>query len=100
VATEEDFEPLPVLWATDVCSAYYFDVDGSLVWASYLYKGCVYTADHVRGIDILKLTPGAASAKREVVAPPMSRRQRAFLARMSTQLKPDPATAGLCFLAA
>ena len=53
------------------------------------------------GIDILKLTPGAKAAKaakREVVAPAQSAAQRSFLAKMSTKLKPDLATAGLCLL--
>jgi hypothetical protein len=79
----------------------YWRPDDTLVWASYMRNGYVYTADHVRGIEVLKLTAGAKAARasrREVVAPPMSARQRAFLAGMATKLKPDPATAGLCFL--
>ncbi|WP_270044611.1 hypothetical protein [Solirubrobacter ginsenosidimutans] len=73
----------------------------TLVWASYMHNGYVYTADHTRGIEVLKLTGGAKAAKaakREVVAPPMSAKQRSFLWSMSSQLKGDPATAGLCFL--
>ena len=49
----------------------YWRPDDTLVWASYFRKGYVYTADHVRGIDVLKLTSGAKAArasKREVVA--------------------------------
>ena len=79
----------------------YWRPDDTLVWASYMHKGYVYTADHTRGIEVLKLTAGAKAArasKREVVAPPMSAKQRSFLAGMSTQLKRDPATAGLCLL--
>jgi hypothetical protein len=79
----------------------YWRPKDTLVWASYMHNGYVYTADHVRGIEVLKLTTGAKAArasKREVVAPPMSAKQRAFLAGMATKLKPDPATAGLCFL--
>jgi len=66
-----------------------------------MHKGYVYTADHVRGIEVLKLTGGAKAArasKREVVAPPMSAKQRTFLAGMAKQYKPLPGTAGLCFL--
>ena len=79
----------------------YWRPDDTLVWASYLYKGYVYTADHTRGIDILRLTAGAKAAraaKREAVAPAQSAAQRSFLAKMATQLKGDPATAGLCLL--
>jgi hypothetical protein len=73
----------------------------TLVWASYMHNGYVYTADHTRGIEVLKLTGGAKAAKaarREVVAPAMSAKQRSFLRSMTSQLKGDPATAGLCFL--
>ena len=79
----------------------YWRPDDTLVWASYFRKGYVYTADHVRGIDVLKLTPGAKLArasKREVVAKPMSRKQRGFLARQAWVYRADPATRGLCLL--
>jgi hypothetical protein len=79
----------------------YWRPDDTLVWASYLYKGYVYTADHVRGVDVLKFQPGATSARksrREVVAPPASKQHRRFLARISSQFKVDPRTAGICFL--
>jgi hypothetical protein len=73
----------------------------TLVWASYMHDGYVYTADHTRGIEVLKLTAGAKAAraaKREVTAPPMSAEQRGFLTRMAKSYKPLPGTAGLCFL--
>ena len=79
----------------------YWRPDDTLVWASYFRKGYVYTADHVRGIDVLKLTNGAKLArarKHEVVAKPMSRKQRRFLARQAWVYRADPATRGLCFL--
>ena len=50
----------------------YWRPDDALVWASYLHGGYVYTADHVRGVDVLKFTKGAVSARhgrRAVVAP-------------------------------
>ena len=80
----------------------YWRPDDTLVWASYMHNGYVYTADHTRGIEVLRLTGGAKAAKaakREVVAPAMSAKQRRFLASMASQLKSDPATAGLCLLA-
>jgi hypothetical protein len=61
----------------------------------------VYTADHVRGIDVLQLTFGAQlarSAKREVRAKPPSATQRRFLARLAWKYRADPATRGLCLL--
>jgi len=79
----------------------YWRPQDTLVWASYMHNGYVYTADHVRGIEVLKLTTGAKAArasKREVVAPPMSAKQQTFLTRMAKQYKPDPSTGGLCFL--
>jgi hypothetical protein len=79
----------------------YWRPDEGIVWASYLYKGYVYTADHVRGVDVLKFAPGAKSARRsgrEVVAPPASAKHRRFLNRIRSQFKLDPRTAGICFL--
>ena len=79
----------------------YWRPDDTLVWASYMHDGYVYTADHVRGIDVLQLTFGAElarSAKREVVARPLSAKQRRFLARLASQYRPDPATRGFCRL--
>jgi hypothetical protein len=79
----------------------YWRPDDGIVWASYLHDGYVYTADHVRGVDVLKFAPGASSARqshREVSAPPMSAKHRRFLARISSKFKVDPRTAGLCFL--
>lgn len=79
----------------------YWRPDEGIVWASYLHDGYVYTADHMRGVDVLKFQPGASSARRggrEVVAPPASAKHRAFLARIRSQFKLDPRTAGICFL--
>jgi hypothetical protein len=79
----------------------YWRPDDGVVWASYLHEGYIYTADRTRGVDVLKLTSGASSARKsghEVVAPSMSRRQQRFLASLATQYKADPGTAGLCYL--
>jgi hypothetical protein len=80
----------------------YWRPDDTLVWAAYLHRGYVYTADHVRGVDVLKFQPGAVSARanrRAIVAPPASARHRRFLARIASQLQADPATGGICYLA-
>ena len=66
----------------------YWRPDDGIVWASYMHKGYVYTADHVRGVDVLKLTASASAARsagREVAAPAISDRQAAFLARPRSQ---------------
>jgi hypothetical protein len=79
----------------------YWRPDDTLVWASYMHDGYVYTADHVRGIDVLQLTFGAdaaRSATREVVARPQSAKQRRFLARLASNYRADPATRGFCLL--
>ena len=79
----------------------YWRPDDGVVWASYFHRGYVYTADRTRGVDVLRLTRGArraSRARREVFAPSPSARQRRFLARMASQLRADPGTAGLCFL--
>jgi hypothetical protein len=79
----------------------YWRPDDTLVWASYFHNGYIYTADHVRGIDVLQLTSGAAkarAAKREVVAKRMTTKQRRFLSSIAWRYKVDPATRGLCLL--
>jgi hypothetical protein len=79
----------------------YWRPDDTLVWASYFRGRYIYTADHVRGIDVLRLSRRAhlaRSAKREVQAKPMSARQQAFLARLASKYRADPATRGLCLL--
>ena len=79
--------------------AYWRPANG-IVWASYFHEGYVYTADRTRGVDVLKVKPGAsaASAGKEVVAPAMSAKQVRFLTRMASQYRADPATGGLCLL--
>jgi hypothetical protein len=80
----------------------YWRPDDGIVWATYLHRGYVYTADHVRGVDVLKFTHGAVSARRDrraVVAAPPSAPHRAFMSRWAWRLKADPATGGICYLA-
>jgi hypothetical protein len=79
----------------------YWRPDDTLVWASYFRGRYVYTADHVRGIEVLRLNAGARHARRahrEVRSKPMSAKQRRFLARMASVYRADPATRGLCLL--
>jgi hypothetical protein len=48
-----------------------------------------------------RLTGSATVARasgREVVAPPASKRQRRFLARLARSYKAEPGTAGICIL--
>jgi hypothetical protein len=81
----------------------YWRPDNTVVWASYLHGGYVYTADRVRGVDVLRLTSGAATARlarREVSAPAPSTRQRRFLARLAARYWADPGTSGLCLVEA
>jgi hypothetical protein len=79
----------------------YWRPDDGIVWASYMHKGFVYTADRTRGVDVLRLTGSATAARasgREVFAPPASKRHRRFVARLAKSYKADPGTAGICFL--
>ena len=79
----------------------YWRPDDGIVWASYMHKGYVYTADRTRGVDVLRMTPVAAAARRagrEVAAPAPTARQRRFVARAARRYKPDPGTAYICLL--
>lgn len=78
----------------------YFRPDGGNVWASYWYGEYVIVADNARGIDILKLDAGAkkaSAARDEVVAPRMSKAQRAFLRESErTSFAPDSQLGWAC----
>ena len=77
----------------------YWRLDDGVVWASYFHRGYVYTADRTRGVDVLRVARRPrGGALREVFAPSPSARQRRFMARMASQLRAEPGTAGLCFL--
>jgi hypothetical protein len=79
----------------------YWRPDDGIVWASYMHEGYVYTADRTRGVDVLRLTGDATTARvanREVSAPPPSKRQLSFLDRASRQFTTDPGTAGICLI--
>jgi hypothetical protein len=79
----------------------YWRPDDGIVWASYMHEGLIYTADRTRGVDILRLTNGAGrarQARKAVVAPEPSARQRRFVASVAARYKTDPGTAGLCVL--
>ena len=71
----------------------YWRPDDGIVWASYLHRGYVYTADRTSGVDVLRLSRGASAARsagREVAAPAPSARQRRFLARVAGTLQARP----------
>ncbi len=79
----------------------YWRPDDGIVWASYMYRGHIYTADRTRGVDVLRLTDTAAAARAsnlEVVAPEPTARHRRFIASASQDFKVDPGTGGLCYL--
>jgi hypothetical protein len=42
----------------------YWRPDDTIVWASYLHNGYIYTADRSRGVDVLRFAPGASTAAR------------------------------------
>jgi hypothetical protein len=77
----------------------YWRPDDGVAWASYFHRGFVFTADHARGVDVLKLDRGArraAAAGTEVVAPRPSARHQRLVARASRGLAPDPQLGWLC----
>jgi hypothetical protein len=79
----------------------YWRPDDGIVWASYMHKGYVYTADRTRGVDVLRLTTGAAAAARSgraVAAPASSARHNRFLRRQASRFKADPGTAYICLI--
>jgi hypothetical protein len=79
----------------------YYRPDGGNVWASYLYKGYIYTADQARGVDVLRFKKGAkaaAASRREVVAPAMSAKQQTFLRGLAKSFQPDPSAGFICML--
>jgi hypothetical protein len=82
----------------------YYRPDGGNVWASYFHDGYVYTADHARGIDVLRLTGGVEDQRKkgkDLVAPAMSEAQATFLREQAgTELRPDPQLGWLCPLPA
>jgi hypothetical protein len=79
----------------------YYRPTGGNVWASYLYKGYIYTADQARGVDVLRFTQGAKAAsasRKEVHAPKTSAAQVRFLRGLSKSFQPDPSTGFVCLL--
>jgi hypothetical protein len=59
---------------TNIKQVGYFVSPDSTVWATYFSptdKSVIYTLDHERGIDVLKITPGGSVAKRRTVVAPI-----------------------------
>jgi hypothetical protein len=78
----------------------YFRPDATNVWAAYFHNGYVYVADHVRGIDILRLNAGAKKAserRQEVRAPRKNAAAEANGRALRAQFAPDPAI-GACLV--
>lgn len=77
----------------------YYRPDDTLAWAPYFFGDHIYVADHVRGVDILKLTAGAKRAQRsrsEVHAPRMSAEARANMKAVTARFRPDPQLGWAC----
>jgi hypothetical protein len=86
--------------ANPIQVAYYRPANGN-VWASYLYKGYIYTADQGRGVDVLRFTRGAkaaTSSRKAVAAPTMSATQQKYLRGLSKSFQPDPSAGFICML--
>ena len=81
----------------------YYRPDGGVSWAPYFHRGLVYVADHERGIEVLRVTGGAAkaaAARKELVAPRISTRHRRLVVASSASLRPDPQLGWMCPLPA
>jgi hypothetical protein len=79
----------------------YYRPDNGNVWASYLHKGYIYTADGGRGVDVLRFTRGAKAAtatRKAVVAPKMSTSQQKYLRGLGKSFQPDPSAGFICML--
>ena len=77
----------------------YYRPDGTNVWAPYFHGDYIYTADHGRGIDILRLTKGhkkARNSRKEVLAPAPRARHKRMAARQALGLRPDPDVGWVC----
>ncbi|MGH9247328.1 MAG: LVIVD repeat-containing protein [Acidimicrobiales bacterium] len=79
----------------------YYRPDGGVAWAPYFHGDHVFVADHVRGVDILRLTPEAAqnqAAGNEIAAPPLSARAQTLVAQAASRFSPDPDLGWSCVL--
>jgi hypothetical protein len=77
----------------------YYRPDDTLAWAPYFHGDHIYVADHVRGVEILRLTDGATHAQQtrtEVHAPPMSEQAQANMRATQARFAPDPDLGWAC----
>ena len=77
----------------------YYRPDGGVSWAPYFHRGYIYVADHERGVEVLRVTRGAArqaAKRRELVAPRPSQRHVRMVRASSANLAPDPQLGWLC----
>ena len=88
---------------TEPIQVAYYRPDGGVSWAPYFHAGHVYVADHGRGVEVLKVSGGAAKAagaRKELVAPKASERHMRLVRAASAGLRPDPKLGWLCPLPA
>ncbi len=79
----------------------YYRPDGGVSWAPYFHGDHVYVADNSRGVDVLELTGGAATAgtaRRELHAPAMTAGQQARVMAMAAGYAPDPDLGWACVI--
>ena len=77
----------------------YYRPDGGVSWAPYFHRGFVYVADHERGVEVLRVTKGAArraATRRELIAPKASARHARMIRASARNLRPDPQLGWLC----
>ena len=70
----------------------YYRPDGGVSWAPYFHRGLIFVADHERGVEVLRITGGAAKAARRAESwwrrgPPRGTR---LVVASSASLRPDP----------
>ena len=79
----------------------YWRPDDTNVWAPYYYGDYIYTADHGRGVDVLRLTDDARAAaddRTDLAAPPMSAAAVANAEEAVRRFAPDPDLGWTCVL--
>jgi hypothetical protein len=88
---------------TDPIQVAYFRPLNANAWAPYFHNDHVFIADGSRGVDIIRLTDDAVTARTtrsEVLAPPLPARGLALQAETLAGYRPDPALGWACRLPA
>ena len=92
---------LDVTDPTDPIQVAYFRPDGGVSWAPYFHGDLVFVADNARGVDVLRLTDGAARAssrRAAVAAPAMSQAQVTRVEQLAQSYAPDPLLGWACVI--